>query len=174
VQQPAELAKSIAKEYVDMFGPSALTDTDGCLNAEVVADRHRRLVFELNRSGKYIEMQNHLRSSIVAVAKENYHRDLQHDDIKDTCNALYSCLLDNMHEMLNKLRDDQAAEKPSVTAYQQAQYKQLADECEVAGDVQRADKLHLQRCSPRLFIESSSAEHMRHKIGNPAGLGCTG
>jgi tetratricopeptide (TPR) repeat protein len=141
----ADLTKTIAKEYVDMFGEGVLEDAEGCASNEVETDRRRRLVFELNRSGKFIEFQDRLKASILAVAKEKYNRDLQRDDIKDTCNALYTYLADNMHEALNALRDGKPSGKPGVTAYLQKQYHQLAEECEAAGDVLRADKLHLQR-----------------------------
>lgn len=65
---------SLAKEYKGMFGSEALEIPEGAVRQEEVAERHRKLVFELNRSGKYLEMKERLKKSVVAIVKEKFRR----------------------------------------------------------------------------------------------------
>lgn len=71
------------------------------------------------------------------------------DEMLDIYNALYTHLADNMHGMLNQLSSD---EKPPSDpqppgAEKLAALEELAAECEVLGDLKRADKLHQDRCA---------------------------
>eukprot|EP00951_Prasinocladus_malaysianus_P022423 scaffold187820_cov35-Prasinocladus_malaysianus.AAC.2 len=57
-----------------MFGPEL--SAAGGVHAEEkeMAARQRKLVFELNRTGKYLELKEKLRGLIVKVVKEKYRK----------------------------------------------------------------------------------------------------
>lgn len=118
-------------------------------DADAHSARHRRLVFELNRSGRYLDMRRRLQDCLKSVARETLHRAPGATPEEDGAlfSALYAHALDEMHGALNALRADEAppaADAPKGGA-EVARLEQLAAECEVTGDTKRAEALHLER-----------------------------
>ena len=68
------MALSLAKEYCGMFGDEPLQKLEGTNRSDEVDERRRKLVFELNRSGRYLEMKQLLKKSVIAVVKEKFKR----------------------------------------------------------------------------------------------------
>ena len=140
-----------------MFGDAALNNDDDTVAAET-AERQRALVFRLNHSGAYLDMRRRLKSAICAVAQERFAKPLNADAAPQLYSELYAYAADQMHAALNALIQGEKgsgqggagdgvsqAEKERQAAEAAARLEQLAAECEVAGDVARAEALHQER-----------------------------
>ena len=65
---------ALAKEYQAEFGEEPLRTPEGAARSEEVEQRHRKLVFVLNRSGRYLELKQRLKKSVIEVVKEKFRR----------------------------------------------------------------------------------------------------
>jgi hypothetical protein len=154
----AALALELSKAYVDMFGEEAIDIPEGAVRQEEQAARHRTLIFELNRSGKYIEMRRRLKESVCAVAQEQFKRGLNTGESAELYNALYAHMVDEMHGVLNGLRcSEKPAEGAPRSQEELTRLEQLAAECEVTDDLERAEHLHQERCA---CGEASFCQHL--------------
>jgi hypothetical protein len=62
-RQVTAIARALADEYKALL-PAAAQPAGG--EAEPAGSRHKALVFELNRSGKYAQMRDSLKTSVVS------------------------------------------------------------------------------------------------------------
>uniref|UniRef100_A0A061QN23 Tetratricopeptide repeat protein 18-like n=2 Tax=Tetraselmis sp. GSL018 TaxID=582737 RepID=A0A061QN23_9CHLO len=142
-------AKFLAAEYHSMFADEPELHDGSESEEKVMAARQRRVVFELNRTGKYLEIKERLRAIIVRVVQERYHKsgDMGYDEMQGLYNDLYVHLIDEMHRELNHLihgpykKPEEAVPDDAELARLQA----LADEYEVVSDVKRATQCHQER-----------------------------
>ena len=64
--QVTSIARALAEEYKALLPPGA---EPAGTDAEAAASRHKALIFELNRSGKYAQMRDSLKTSVVSVGR---------------------------------------------------------------------------------------------------------
>ena len=163
-------AMALAADYHTMFKEELAASPGVHAEEKVVAARQRKLVFELNRTGKYLELKETLRSIIVRVVKEKYRKsgEMGYDEMRDLYNDLYVHLIDEMHHALNDLikGPKKKLEPPVPDDSRLAELQALADEYEINGDIKRATQLHAV-CS-RLF---SLSVLVRASFRNEASFG---
>lgn len=103
----------------------------------------QKLVFELNRSGLYVNMQEQLRSCVDAIGKEKFDCSSREQMIP-VCSKLYGCMVDEMHSWLKHVTGQTIAGHP-VPAGAVLQLASLASECEILGNAERAMRIHEER-----------------------------
>lgn len=139
-------AKSLAADYMAMFGEELEREKGPYAQEKVMAARQRKLVFELNRTGKYLELKDTLRGVIVRVVQEKYKKSgaMGYDEMRELYNDLYVYLMDEMHRSLNDLiKGPKKRLEPVVPdSMRLAQLQALADEYEVNEDFKRASRCH--------------------------------
>eukprot|EP00873_Tetraselmis_striata_P034858 jgi/Tetstr1/455122/TSEL_041974.t1 len=142
-------AKSLAADYMAMFGEELEREKGPYAQEKVMAARQRKLVFELNRTGKYLELKDTLRGVIVRVVQEKYKKSgaMGYDEMRELYNDLYVYLMDEMHRSLNDLiKGPKKRLEPVVPdSMRLAQLQALADEYEVNEDFKRASRCHTER-----------------------------
>ncbi|KXZ53609.1 hypothetical protein GPECTOR_6g526 [Gonium pectorale] len=145
------IALALAREYRSLLpAPPAGAPADP-------AARHKALVFELNRSGKYAAMRDSLKTSVVSLVREKYRKSgsMSPNEMALLYNDLYGTLLTAMHSALNDLIDAAAARprapppEPVPDAAQLGQLLDLAGQAEAVGDAARAESLHQRRLLAR-------------------------
>lgn len=150
--QVASIAKALAAEYKAAF-PGAPASAPGTA-AEAVESRHKALVFDLNRSGKYLQLKDSLKSAVVAIVKEKYRKSgtMSPNEMALLYNDLYTHLLGAVHASLNSLagaagRQAKAAPAPEPVPdhAELAKLLDLAGQAEAAGNAARAEALHQRR-----------------------------
>jgi hypothetical protein len=143
----AALALELTREYGKMFGAAAL-DASGDAAVQA-AERQHALTFHLNHSGTYLAMRRRLKARICDVALERFSKPLGPDQAPELYSALYAYAADQMHAALNALIRGEDAEAGAKGREDEGNAEQLAAECEVTGDVARAEQLHQERCGTR-------------------------
>lgn len=124
----------------------------------------QKLVFELNRSGLYVSMQEQLRSCVDAIGKEKFDCSSREQMIP-FCSRLYGCMVDEMHSWLKHMTGQTIAGQP-VPPGKVLQLASLASECELLGDAERAMRIHEERfvyfcCQPPMRLSNSASYFMR-------------
>lgn len=56
-----------------MFGAEGAPQ-GAAADAQQAAARRKQLVFELNRSGQYLQLKEQLKASVLRIVKEHYHK----------------------------------------------------------------------------------------------------
>ncbi|GIL44572.1 hypothetical protein Vafri_2099 [Volvox africanus] len=149
------VARALAEEYKSVLPqPGSL---DGSGEGGGAEARHKALVFELNRSGKYAQMRDSLKASVVALVREKYRKSgsMSPNEMALLYNDLYGTLLAAMHSALNDMIDTAAARpreplpEPVPDKQRLGQLLELAAQAEALGDVSRAEALHQRRLLAR-------------------------
>ena len=134
----------VARDLAGKFG--AMFEGTPSSEAEA-ADRKKKIVFELNKTGKYLELKDALKESIVKIVKDKYRRSgaMTKREMQDIYNDVYMYLVDEMHVALATLfnQREEVVEKTPDAAL--AELKALAAEYEVNEQWDLAEKLHQER-----------------------------
>lgn len=137
------VAGTLSEEYAAMFTGEPLDEGGKML-------RRKGLVFELNRSGKYHAMKERLKDVAQAIIKERFFAG--GEGVQGKYNELYVHLVDEMHAALRALGTTSILESGAVgdgtdgvDHDKLAKHKSLADEYEVNGELDIADKWHQER-----------------------------
>lgn len=148
VQRNVGIINRLMKEYVSCDIESSKT-LGRQLNPQ---ELRKRLIFELNRRGLYVDMKEKLRESMHALAKEKFDAGTS-ARLLPICSPLYAFMLDEMHASINQAMGVQDNPTDHADHATSLQLTRIAAECEMQGDMQRAKKLHEQRCAH--IIQSS-------------------
>ncbi|GIM03791.1 hypothetical protein Vretimale_8486, partial [Volvox reticuliferus] len=151
------VARALAVEYKSLLPPPGYVDGSGEGGGGGAEARHKALVFELNRSGKYAQMRDSLKASVVALVREKYRKSgsMSPNEMALLYNDLYGTLLAAMHSALNDMIDTAAARpreplpEPVPDKQRLGQLLELAAQAEALGDVSRAEALHQRRLLAR-------------------------
>eukprot|EP00891_Asterochloris_glomerata_P001607 jgi/Astpho2/1607/fgenesh1_pg.00028_%23_15_t len=160
-QQVQVAAKQLALQYQQTFGDH-LRDPVASADPQKAAQRRKQMMFELNRSGQYLQLQEQLRACVVRIVQEHFHKagTMDRQDMQGLHNKLYVVLTTEMHKALNQLREQGGEPAPAAEGAQMAeaapssallsteklkQLQGLADEAELNGDARAAVGYHEQR-----------------------------
>ena len=156
-EEVTRAATALAEEYAAMFtGAPDASDSapDGA------ALRRKRLVFELNRSGKYHDMKERLKDAASAIVKSRFFsasatRPEDREEIDAKYDELYVHLVEEMHAALAELgstpeetarrRSDAEAAAEAAKRASLLRQKHLADEYEINDAFRDAEKWHQER-----------------------------
>ena len=156
-EEVTRASMSLAEEYAAMFtGAPAESDAE----PDGAARRRKRLVFELNRSGKYHDMKERLKDAASKIVKSRFFkkstvRPDDREELDAKYDELYVHLVEEMHAALADLgstpeetskrqRDSEAAAE-AVKRASSARMKNLADEYEINDAFRDAEKWHQER-----------------------------
>ncbi|KAG2496263.1 hypothetical protein HYH03_005496 [Edaphochlamys debaryana] len=148
------IARALAEEYKAVLPPPAEPGSDAAAAAASGAEaRHKGLIFELNRSGKYAQMRDSLKTAVVALVREKYRKSgsMSPNEMALLYNDLYGTLLAATHSALNGLIDAAAARprlpppEPVPDKQRLGQLLELAAQAEATGNPTRAEALHQRR-----------------------------
>ena len=143
-QKCQEIVQGLSEQYQAMFPE---TSAKG-LSEDEASKRKKDLVFDLNTSGKYLQLKDSLRESVVRIVKEKYRRTghMTHEELQGIYNDVYMYLVDEMHLALAGLfgpKAEATAALPDKARLHDLQ--NLADEYEVMGLLESAEKCHQER-----------------------------
>jgi predicted acylesterase/phospholipase RssA len=146
----------LAEAYVAECGEKSLRLPEGSALLDEATTSHRRVMSELNRSGKYLEMRQRMKMAIHDLSVEQFRRppaDVSIESDAALYNALYAYTIDEMHSVLNVLRNKkiQPQKDEARAAKELQQLEHLAGECEVIGHLNRAESIHQDRCASSFF-----------------------
>ena len=120
----------------------------------------KKLIFELNRSGLYVDMKDKLRELMQCIAREQFDAETS-ADIVPICTPLYAFMLDEIHASLNQAMGIQGKARDHEDHSANMELARIAVECEMQGDVARAELLYEQRCLlVRLFCLIPCSKHI--------------
>jgi hypothetical protein len=120
----------------------------------------KKLVFELNRSGLYVDMKEKLRESMLSIAREKFAAESS-SDIVSICSPLYAFMLDEIHAILNQTMGVHRKVSDHEEHCMSAKLVGIAAECEMQGDVVRAKALHEQRyASSKSFLQCNPCQSL--------------
>ena len=143
-QKCQEIVQGLSEQYQTMF-PG--TSANG-LSEDEASKRKKDLVFDLNTSGKYLQLKDSLRESVVRIVKEKYRRTghMTHEELQGIYNDVYMYLVDEMHLALAGLFEPKAEATTALPDKARLHDLQnLADEYEVMGLLESAEKCHQER-----------------------------
>lgn len=143
-QKCQEIVQGLSEQYQAMFPETS----DAGLSEDEASKRKRDLVFDLNTSGKYLQLKDTLRESVVRIVKEKYRRSGQmtHEELQGIYNDVYMYLVDEMHVALASLFGPQTEAAKSLPDKSRLhELQNLADEYEVMGLLGSAEKCHQER-----------------------------
>ncbi|KAG2434617.1 hypothetical protein HXX76_007512 [Chlamydomonas incerta] len=146
------IARALAEEYKAVLPPPDASVAAAAAGGGAEG-RHKALIFELNRSGKYAQMRDSLKAAVVSLVREKYRKSgsMSPNEMALLYNDLYGSLLAALHAALNDLVDAAAARPrapppPPVPDKQRlAELLELAAQAEAMGDTDRAELLHQRR-----------------------------
>ncbi|EFJ48577.1 hypothetical protein VOLCADRAFT_104635 [Volvox carteri f. nagariensis] len=149
------VARALAEEYKALLPPPGSAGDGGSEGGGggAAEARHKALVFELNRSGKYAQMRDSLKASVVALVREKYRKSgsMSPNEMALLYNDLYGTLLAATHSALNEMIDAAAVRpraplpEPVPDKQRLGQLLELASQAEAVGDISRAEALHQRR-----------------------------
>jgi hypothetical protein len=147
----AGMALELAETYMSDCERSCQVP-DSCAIHDDSGNSHRRVMSELNRSGKYLEMRQRLKTAVRTIAVELFGcppEDARPDTDGALYNSLYACAIDEIHSVLNVLRGEKTRPETDEARDEKElqRLEHLAAECEVCSDQKRADALHRDRCA---------------------------
>ncbi|XP_071834578.1 cilia- and flagella-associated protein 70-like isoform X3 [Apostichopus japonicus] len=117
-------------------------------NGEAMEDRKRRLIYELNTSGKYFAFKEQIKHSVVKIVREKYLKTSNfkdQDELESFLSELYVFLVDQMHVGLGQalsLEDETPVPAPVTT---DEQLRHFAREAEVNENFELASKYYQER-----------------------------
>ncbi|XP_072171577.1 cilia- and flagella-associated protein 70-like [Diadema setosum] len=144
--QVASISKLVLEEFRGLFGDPSTDLTKN--NNDVQEERQRKLVYELNTSGKYFAFKEQLKHSVVKIVREKYLRTSTFEDKEELqafLSELYVFLVDQMHVGIGKvlsLEDETPVPAPLTDS---AQLKHFAREAEVNDNPELASKYYQER-----------------------------
>eukprot|EP00741_Cyanophora_paradoxa_P004400 tig00000802_g4271.t1 len=162
-QAPRDAAEEFHKEIQAMVGELCdqyrrlFSPVEKLAGAPAEAEeRRRKLVFELNSSGKYFAFKEKLKKSVVRVVKEKFHRQGAGEpaEMEALVSDLYVYLVEEMHRALNKTFSPKPEEGgkrgPPVPPFVGEAglpdaILALANEAEMNGQLAAADRYHKDR-----------------------------
>nr|XP_006824936.1 PREDICTED: tetratricopeptide repeat protein 18-like [Saccoglossus kowalevskii] len=111
-------------------------------------ERRRKLLYELNTSGKYFAFKEQLKHSVVKIVREKYLKTTSFDDkeeLQTFLSQLYVFLIDQMHVGLGQVLslEDETPVPPPIT--DNSQLKHFAREAEVNENFELASKYYQER-----------------------------
>ncbi|XP_031552846.1 cilia- and flagella-associated protein 70-like [Actinia tenebrosa] len=140
-------ANSLLEEFRQMFG-NDLMGGDFQETNETADHRRRKIIYELNTSGKYFAFKEQLKLSVIKLVREKYLKTsafTDKEELQAFLSELYIFLVDQMHQALSKFlsADDSPEEPPPVT--DSAMLKHFAREAEVNQNYELAAKYYQER-----------------------------
>uniref|UniRef100_S4R6K0 Cilia and flagella associated protein 70 n=1 Tax=Petromyzon marinus TaxID=7757 RepID=S4R6K0_PETMA len=145
--QVAKVASMVLDEFRAMFpewsgveGPQ--DDPEG------QEKRKRRLLYELNSSGKYFAFKEQLKQAVVKIVREKYLKTTafeDRDELQAFLGELYIFLIDQMHVSLNKVMSTDSALFVPESLTDSVELRNYAREAELNGDSALAAKYYQER-----------------------------
>lgn len=157
--QCRKLAKEIAQEYLRMTG-AGQPGADPSSHAE----RQKEMRFFLNRSGKFADVREALRESVVGVIRARMAvpgAGATAEDLGPLYNDVYMCLVGEVHRALDEVFRPQPAGEDAVRGPGPEKARalvRLAAECETMGAWPRAQQLLLDS----LLGSKEAADHVNY------------
>ncbi|XP_022106996.1 cilia- and flagella-associated protein 70-like isoform X2 [Acanthaster planci] len=146
-KQVASIGTMVLEEFRGMFA-GKLENGELPSSRDEQEDRRRKLLYELNSSGKYFAYKEQLKHSVVKIVREKYLKTSAFDnkeELQAFLSDLYIFLVDQMHCGLGKvlsLEDETPVPAPLTDC---AQLKHFAREAEVNEDFELAAKYYQER-----------------------------
>jgi len=159
-EEVTRAATGLAEEYAAMFTGAPEETEDGSKAPDGAAIRRKRLVFELNRSGKYHDMKERLKDAASEIVKSRFFtassvRPDDRDEMDAKYDELYVHLVEEMHAALadlgsspeetEKRRTESEAAAEDAKRASLSHLKRLADEYEINDAHVDAEKWHQER-----------------------------
>ena len=159
-EEVTRAATGLAEEYAAMFTGAPEETEDGSKAPDGAAIRRKRLVFELNRSGKYHDMKERLKDAASEIVKSRFFtassvRPDDRDEMDAKYDELYVHLVEEMHAALadlgsspeetEKRRTESEAAAEDAKRASLLRLKRLADEYEINDAHVDAEKWHQER-----------------------------
>ncbi|XP_077996402.1 cilia- and flagella-associated protein 70-like isoform X2 [Glandiceps talaboti] len=145
--QVASVGNLVLEEFRGLFADQLIQgDLPG--GTESSDERRRKLLYELNTSGKYFAFKEQLKHSVVKIVREKYLKTTTFTDKEELhtfLSQLYVFLIDQMHAGLGKVLslEDETPVPPPLT--DTAQLKHFAREAEVNENFEVAAKYYQER-----------------------------
>ncbi|CAF0848612.1 unnamed protein product [Didymodactylos carnosus] len=141
--QIKNVAGLVLEEYRKLCGEDSTSDV-------MPNDQKRRkLLYELNSTGKYFAFKEQLKHSVVKIVREKFLKTSKFDnqDELQVCmqNQLYVFLLDEMHNSLNSTLNIEESEPIPTLKHDDAQLRIFALEAESNGDFLSAAQYYQER-----------------------------
>ncbi|KAJ8044742.1 Cilia- and flagella-associated protein 70 [Holothuria leucospilota] len=146
-QQISKIGSLVLDEFRSLFDDQIQTNQLSS-NSEALEERKRRLIYELNTSGKYFAFKEQLKHSVVKIVREKYLKTSTFEDQEELqlfLSELYVFLVDQMHVGLGKvlsLEDETPVPAPVTT---DEQLRHFAREAEVNENFELASKYYQER-----------------------------
>ncbi|XP_071963132.1 cilia- and flagella-associated protein 70-like [Antedon mediterranea] len=146
-QQVGSISNLVLEEFRGLFADQ-LDNGELPQGNEAVEDRRRKLIYELNSSGKYFAFKEQLKHSVVKIVREKYLKTSTFTDkeqLQAFLSELYVFLVDEMHTGMGKvlsLEDETPVPSPLMDSMQ---LKHFAREAEVNENYELAAKYYQER-----------------------------
>ncbi|KAJ3045423.1 Cilia- and flagella-associated protein 70 [Rhizophlyctis rosea] len=151
--QVQDLVRRLVQEHQAAF---ALLEDQQRQDAEGVNDmdeaqKRKRFLFHLNKSGAYFELKEHLKEAVVEVVRERFRRKspfASKSELQLFMSEVYVYLVDQMHIAINKIFHDKAQLFVDPTVSKTADFtmlKKFADSAELDHSIQIATSYHQER-----------------------------
>ena len=138
VNQCKTVAKILVRDYGDAF------EEDG--GSEKT---QRNVIFHLNKSGAYTKMKDFLKRSAIDIIEQRIGSStvIKQLDSHELLNEAYSILLDGVQDALKEMQTKSAEEEEKSDEGVLQKMKMLADEYELNGALDIAERYHVDRIS---------------------------
>ena len=151
-EEVTRAAAGLAEEYAAMFTGAPEETEEGSKAPDGAAIRRKRLVFELNRSGKYHDMKERLKNAASEIVKSRFFtassvRPDDRDEMDAKYDELYVHLVEEMHAALADL-----GSSPEETERRRTESEAAAE------DAKRASSLHLKRLADEYEINDAHVD----------------
>ena len=151
-EEVTRAATGLAEEYAAMFTGAPEETEEGSKAPDGAAIRRKRLVFELNRSGKYHDMKERLKNAASEIVKSRFFtassvRPDDRDEMDAKYDELYVHLVEEMHAALADL-----GSSPEETERRRTESEAAAE------DAKRASSLHLKRLADEYEINDAHVD----------------
>eukprot|EP00058_Branchiostoma_floridae_P027859 XP_002613350.1 hypothetical protein BRAFLDRAFT_118737 [Branchiostoma floridae] len=145
--QVAGVANLLLDEFRELFGEEFIPGQE-TPDPRRMEERRKKLIYELNTSGKYFAFKEQLKHAVVKIVREKYLKTTafaSKEELQAFLSELYVYLVDQMHVGLSKVvsLEDQAPVPEPLT--DSAQLKHFAREAEVNENFQLAERYYQER-----------------------------
>ncbi|XP_066280246.1 cilia- and flagella-associated protein 70-like isoform X5 [Branchiostoma lanceolatum] len=145
--QVAGVANLLLDEFRELFGEEFIPGQE-TPDPRKLEERRKKLIYELNTSGKYFAFKEQLKHAVVKIVREKYLKTTafaSKEELQAFLSELYVYLVDQMHVGLSKVvsLEDQAPVPEPLT--DSAQLKHFAREAEVNENFQLAERYYQER-----------------------------
>ncbi|XP_028669775.2 cilia- and flagella-associated protein 70-like isoform X1 [Erpetoichthys calabaricus] len=151
------VADLVMKEYQELFG-SAVARGDLALDPSAQEERKRKLLGELNYSGKYFTFKEQLKHSVVRVVREKLLQTSTFSDqaqLQAFLSQLYTFLVDQMHVSLNQTLQVNVPNGEARALKDCSQLRHFAREAEINADYDLASMYYQER----IALDRSDPSH---------------